>query len=84
MSLFHSFDTAAVNPALNQPTRPHPLHPANLLALYIAGKKAGQMVLPNTGGGPTVRNFLGGVPRGIPPEMQGNIPVAFPVAWPMV
>ena len=70
----HCYGTIAVNPAFNQPTRAYPLQPANLPAVYVAGEKAGQKVMPNTGGGPPVGN----VPGGIPPGMQGNMPGGIP------
>ena len=70
-----------MNPAFNQPTRSYPLQPANLPAVYIAGEKAGQKVLPGTPGGPPVGNVPGGVPGGVPP-MHGNIPGGIPGGMP--
>ena len=71
-----------MNPAFNQPTRSYPLQSTSLPAVYIAGEKAGQKVLPNAGGGPPVGNVPGGVPGGIPPGMQGNIPGGIPGGMP--
>ena len=72
----------AVNPALNQPTCSYPLQPVNLPAVFIAGEKVGQKVLPRTPGGPPAGNVPGAMPGGIPPGMQGNLPGGMPGGMP--
>ena len=66
--------TIAVDPGLNKPTRMYPLQPIHLPAVYVAGEKAGQKVMPGAARGPQVWGVQDGVPAITLPGMSDGTP----------